>query len=277
METNHGNKLYTFIKYALVITGAVIVAIPILYILISGFKTSYEISQPLKFPANPNFDNFMKVFNNKTVMFSFINSFIITGVSVLIDVIICSIAGYSIGRSNKKIFALLYLFFLSAMMIPAVANLTSIYSIIYQLGLKDTRLGLILVEASMQIPMGILLFTGFIKTIPKELDEAASLDGCGYFRRFFQIIFPLLKPITFSYATIASIQVWNDFLMPLLILSDNHKKPITLAIYGFVNEHGADYGAIYASLIIAMIPPILFFLFSQKYLYSGITAGSVKG
>ncbi|MBC7960394.1 MAG: carbohydrate ABC transporter permease [Vallitaleaceae bacterium] len=277
MQNDIGNKIFTIIKYTLVIMGAIIVATPIVYIIIAGFKTSYEISQPLAFPAHPNFENFLKVINNKTVMYSFVNSIMITCGAVFIDVIICSIAGYSIGRSNKKLLAFIYLFFLSAMMIPAVANLTSIYSIVFSLGLKNTRIGLILVEASLQIPMGILLFTGFIKTIPKELDEAAAIDGCGYFRSFYQIIFPLLKPITFSYAAISSISVWNDFLMPMLIISDNNKKPITLAIYGYVNEHGSDYGAIYAGLIIAMIPPILLFLFSQKYLYSGITAGAVKG
>ncbi|MDD3363133.1 MAG: carbohydrate ABC transporter permease [Hespellia sp.] len=167
--------------------------------------------------------------------------------------------------------------FLSAMMIPVVANLPAIYSIILKFNLKDTRTSLILIYAATQIPMGILLMTGFIKGIPVELDEAAIIDGCGYLKRFRCIIFPLLKPVVVTYALTSLVTVWNDFLMPLMMISSEDKKPITLAVYSFVNEHQTDYGAIFAMLVIAMVPPILLFITLQKHFYEGLSAGAVKG
>jgi raffinose/stachyose/melibiose transport system permease protein len=125
--------------------------------------------------------------------------------------------------------------------------------------------------------MGILLYTGFIKNIPKELDEAATIDGCNYFQKFWLIIFPLLKPVTITYAVISSITVWNDFLIPMLFLRSQYKKTITLAVYSYSSAHGTEWGAIYAMLTIAIIPLIIFFIFTQKYFYKGLTAGALKG
>lgn len=264
-------------KYIYLFIGAVVVAIPLFYILLSGFKTTYEINSVLSFPSSFYIKNFLTVFESKMVMFSFVNSLIITCAAFIVDFSLCSIAAYPISRRNEKIFRFIYLYFLSAMMIPAVANLASLFTIIKNLGLKDTRTGLVLVFAAMQIPMGILLYASFIKTIPRALEEAAIIDGCGYLRRFVSVIFPLLKPVTITYAIVSSIAIWNDFLIPMVLLSDKWKKPITLAVYSFVNEHQSDFGPIYAALIIAIIPPILLFIFSQKYFYSGITAGSIKG
>lgn len=269
--------VFNIFKYMIVGLLALIILIPIINILLCGFKTTYEINQPLSMPSSLNFDNYIKVLTNENVMIGILNSLIITLGAVAICVILCSLASYSLARTKGKLYVLIYFLFVSAMMIPAVANLATIYEMIFKLGLKDTRLGLILLEAALQIPLGVLLYTGFIKNIPRELDEAAVIDGCNFFSRFFRVIFPLLKPVTFSYAALSSVAIWNDFLMPLLIISDSTKKPLTLAIYCFMYSKQNDFGAVYASLIIGMLPPILLFLFSQKYLYSGITAGSVKG
>lgn len=277
MERKSEGQIFRIFKYVFVYIGVIITLIPVIYILLSGFKTTYQINKVLTLPTGLYLDNFQKVLKNSIAMFSFINSIIITAGALAISIAFCSLASYPMGRRKEKIFKYLYLFFLSAMMIPAVANLATLYSIMNNIGLKNTRLGLILIYTALQTPMGILLYTSFIKTIPKGLDEAAVVDGCGYFKRFYLIIFPLLKPVTFTYAVISSIFVWNDFLMPLLLITDPHKKPVTLAVYGFVNEHQSDFGAIYAMLIIGMIPPVLLFLFNQKYFYKGITMGAIKG
>jgi raffinose/stachyose/melibiose transport system permease protein len=268
---------FSVFKYALVglLTAAIVV--PLAYILISGFKTSSEISRPLQAPTGLYLGNFDKVFHNHMMQTGIINSIVITFSAIAICIVLCSLAAYPLSRMKSRVFTIIYFVFLSAMMIPAAANLTSIYGMMNSLGLRNTLFGLIFLEAALQIPMGILLYSGFIKNIPRELDEAAMIDGCGYFRRFFSIIFPLLKPVTFSFASLSAIYVWNDFLMPMLVVSENDKKPITLAVYSFVGENMADYGAIYAAMIIAVIPPLVFFLVSQKYLYSGVTAGAVKG
>jgi raffinose/stachyose/melibiose transport system permease protein len=278
MERKESNfHLSTVLKYLIVYIGVIIIIIPIINILMSGFKTTGEINRVLSFPSSLYLGNFKNVLSSSYVRGSFINSAVITTVTILLNVILCSLAAYSLGRRKEKLFSLLYYFFLSAMMIPAVVNLSTLYSIVINLGLKDTRTALVLIYSAAQIPMGILLYTGFIKTLPRQLDEAAKIDGCNYLQTFFKVITPLLKPVTASYAVITVIYVWNDFLMPLMIISSQKKKTLTLAVYSFVSEHAADYGAIYAMLIVAMIPPILLFLASQKYFYRGITMGAVKG
>lgn len=270
-------RLLAALKYVVVYIGVLIVMIPIINIFMSGFKTTGEINRVLSFPSSLYLGNYKSVFTSSYVMGSFINSSIITSATILVDIILCSLAAYSLARRREKLFSLLYYFFLSAMMIPAVVNLSTLYSIVLTLGLKDTRTALVLIYAALQAPMGILLYTGFIKTLPRQLDEAAKIDGCNYLQTFFSIITPLLKPVTASYAVISVIFVWNDFLMPLMLINSQEKKTLTLAVYSFVSEHAADYGAIYAMLIVAMIPPIILFLSSQKYFYKGITMGAVKG
>lgn len=276
-KTKVNFQLSKLLKYIVVYTGVIIIMIPIVNIFLAGFKTTGEINRVLSFPSSFYLENYKKVFTSSYVMGSFLNSTIITTATILLNVALCSLAAYSLARRKEKVFSFLYYFFLSAMMIPAVANLSTLYSIVITIGLKDTRLALILIYSALQVPMGILLYTGFIKTLPKQLDEAAKIDGCNYMQTFIKVITPLLKPVTASYAVITVIFVWNDFLMPLMIINSQEKKPLTLAVYSFVSEHAADYGAIYAMLIVAMIPPIALFIASQKYFYKGITMGAVKG
>lgn len=277
MGRRQGNPLIQIAKYGFVYFLACIVVMPLLQILLSGFKTAAEVNQTVSLPHGLYLGNYLKVFSSNLAVQSFFNSTVISVVTIVLDILICSSAAYSLARNQEKIFGFVYLFFVSAMMIPAVANLASLYTIIFKLGLKDTRTALILIYAANQIPLGILLFTGFIKTIPRQLDEAAVIDGCNYWQKFYRIIFPLLKPVTTTFAITSLVFIWNDFLMPLMILHSEAKKTITLAVYSFVNQYQSDYGAIYAMLIVAVFPPALLFLLTQKYFYQGITSGAVKG
>lgn len=277
MKGKNSSFILSVLKYIFVYVGVIIILIPIVNILISGFKTTEEINRVISLPSRLYFGNYVKVLSDPYAVVSFVNSIIITSVTLSICILFCSLAAYPLSRRREKVFGFLYIFFLSAMMIPAVANLSTLYSIFLSLGLKNTRTALILINSSLQIPMGILLYTGFIKSIPRELDEAAIIDGSNYLQRFFKVIFPLLKPVTIAYVVISSITVWNDFLMPLLLISTPEKRPVTLAVYSYVSEHVADFGAIYAMLTIAIIPPVIFFLSTQKHFYRGITVGAVKG
>lgn len=277
MKTTKTKFAPTFGKYLFTYLCAVLILIPIVYMILSAFKNPSEVNKIVSLPSGFYLENFKTVLENDVAIKSFGNSIIIAVFTIAIDIIVCSLASYAIARRKEKVFSFLYLLFLSAMMIPAVANLPAIYSIILKLGLKDTRTSLILIYASTQIPMGILLMTGFVKGIPRELDEAAIIDGCGYVKRFRSVIFPLLKPVLVTYALTSLVYVWNDFLMPLMMISSEEKKPITLAVYSFVNEHQSDYGAIFAMLVVAMLPPIILFAALQKHFYEGLSAGAVKG
>lgn len=270
-------KTIPVLKYVFIYLIALLIILPILYMFLSSFKNPGEVNKMVSLPSGFYLENYKAVFQNDTAVRSFANSGIISVFTIAIDILLCALASYALARRKEKYFSFLYLLFLSAMMIPVVANLPSIYSIILKFGLKDTKTALVLIYAATQIPMGILLFTGFIKGIPRELDEAAIIDGCGYLQRFFKVLFPLMKPVMVTYALTTLVYVWNDFLMPLMVISSEKKKPITLAVYSFVNEHQTNFGAIYAMLIVAVVPPILLFILLQKQFYQGGAAGAVKG
>lgn len=270
-------NVFNVLKYIFVYLVALLIILPILYMFLSSFKNPGEVNKMVSLPSGFYLENYKAVFQNDTAVRSFGNSVIVSVFTIGVDIMLCSLASYAMARRKEKYFSILYMLFLSAMMIPVVANLPSIYSIIMGFGLKDTKTALVLIYSATQIPMGVLLFTGFIKGIPRELDEAAIIDGCGYMQRFFKVLFPLMKPVMVTYALTTLVYVWNDFLMPLMIISSEKKKPITLAVYSFVNEHQTNFGAIYAMLVVAVVPPILLFVLLQKQFYQGGAAGAVKG
>lgn len=264
------------LQYIFIYGLALIVLLPVVNIFISAFKTNPEIMRSTILPANWNFDNFKKVFDQKIFYTGFLNSIIITAGSLALSTVLAALASYPLARSNRKFYTFLYLFFMSANMIPSVSNLIPLYSILRSLNLINTRLGMILIYAS-GLSMGILLFTSFYKTIPKELEEAAEIDGCTYLQRFFKVLFPLLKPISITYVMVNILGIWNDFLLPQVFLADRDKQPITLAVYTFSNEYGSDWGAIFALMSMAVLVPMILFITNQKYFFEGMTVGAVKG
>ncbi|MEN6312892.1 MAG: carbohydrate ABC transporter permease [Clostridiaceae bacterium] len=267
----------TVLKYLYIYILAVLVTIPIINVALCAFKTNEEINRVISLPSSFYLDNFVTVFQNKNAMWGILNSLIITAASLLIVVILSSIASYGIARRREAVFGFIFLYFLSAMMIPAVVNTVSLYTLLNRLDMIDKRTGLILIYSAQSIPMGVLMYAGFIKTVPRELDEAAIIDGCGYIRRFLKVILPLLKPTITAQVVISSLSIWNDFFLPLLFIRDSTKKPLTLAVYTFTSEHSADWGGIYAMLVVAILPPVIIFLSGQKYFYQGISTGALKG
>lgn len=270
-------NLVNIFKYIFMYIFAIFMIFPIFNVIISSFKTNDEINRVVFLPDKFNIKNYVEVFKSKAAILGFTNSIYIVLITMIISVFLCSLAGYALGRRKEKFYSFLYFFFLSAMMIPVASNMVSVYTLVDRLGLMDTRIALILIYTAASIPMGILLYTGFVKTIPKELDEAAAIDGCGYFTRYRLIIFPLLKQVAITQVIVSSLSVWNDFFMPLLLIRSDSKKTLPLAVYSFNFEHESNYGAIFAMLTVAIVPPILFFLFTQKHFYKGISAGAVKG
>lgn len=254
----------------------VLVLFPIGYIVLSSFKTNAEINRVLSLPASPSFANYQKVFESPLFASGTINSFVITVSSLVIGVAVSSLAGYAIGRQRGRLFVFIYGLFVMSLMIPAGANLSTIYVLIKNLGLLNSQLGLILIYAAGVVPFGVLLYAGFIKTIPLELDEAATIDGCGYFARFRIIILPLLRPAIVTHVVLSAVGIWNDFLMPFLLITSDDRKTLPLAVFAFQSNRVTDYGPIFAMLTLAVIPPTLLFLFTQRYFYNSV-AGAVKG
>lgn len=266
-----------FFMYLVLTLFCIILLFPIANAVVSSFKTNAEINRVALFPSSFSFANYAKVVKTPIVWTGFLNSAIVVLSTMALSVVLASFAGYGIARRTEKRFTAFYFLFLSAMMIPTAANMSALYDLVRKLGLLDTRLGLILIYTAGAMPMGVMLYTGFLKSIPKELDESATIDGCSYMQRFFVVILPLLKPIIVTQIITSCISVWNDFFTPLLLIRSAEKKTISVAIYAFSGENFSDWGAIFALLVLAMIPPVLLFILCQKHFYQGITTGAVKG
>lgn len=274
MNIRNTSSNWQLLAYIAVYIAALIVLLPMVYILFESFR---DVSGGGHFLFTLTLDNFQRAIESGLLVTGFVNSIIVTVIALIIAVLAASLAGYVIARRTESIFLVAYLVFLSSLMIPTAVNLVSLYALMKSLGLINTRTGLILLYAAGAVPFGVLLYVGFMRSIPRELDEAAIIDGCGLFRRYWSVILPLLKPAMITHAVLASLSIWNDFLTPSLLISDNTRKPFTLALYAFTNVRGADYSAIYAALVLAVLPPIIFFLAMQRYFYTGIIAGAVKG
>ncbi len=272
---NRPFSVAALLRYAIVYLACALVLIPIAYVVMSSFKTNEEINRVLSLPAALNLSNYEKVAQNPLVSSGLFNSLFITITSMTIAVTVSALAGYAIGRSRTRLFLAAYLFFLSSLMIPNVANMASLYTMMKGLGLLNTRTGLILIYTASAVPFGVLLYSGFIRSIPAELDEAAMIDGCGFFRRFWFVVLPLMRPAIITHVAFSASGVWNDFFMPFLFITSDDKKPLPLAVYTFQGNNVTDYGSIFAMLVLAVIPLIAFFLVTQRYFYNSI-AGAVK-
>jgi len=256
---------------------SLIVLFPIIYTLISCFKTKTEINNPLSLPTSLYLMNFSVAWTKSNFPLLFLNSAMVAVLSVSIIVLIGSIASYPLGRKKTKGFRIVYFLFLSGMMIPFQSGMIPLYGLIRVLNLMNTQFVLILVGVVGAIPITVLVYTGFITTIPKELEEASKIDGCSYVGIFFRIIFPLLKPATSSVIILTTMPIWNDFMSPLLFISDAKRRTIPVGVYMFMGDRSSDFGPIFAITVMALIVPVILFLNLQKYFYKGITAGAVKG
>ncbi|MCR5255462.1 MAG: carbohydrate ABC transporter permease [Acetatifactor sp.] len=228
----------------------------------------------LGLPSVWRWDNYETVIKAGSVLRAFFNGLIVSGGSVLIVLAFSSIAAFVISRSTSKWAKGAYYTFLCGLVIPVAFVPT--YLILDTLKLFNTYMGLILVSATYGLPMSIFLYTGFVKTIPRELDEAAFLDGCPPLKMVFEIIFPLLKPITITLFIFNFVGCWNDIQVPLYF-SNTAKWNLPLTVYNFYGTYGSSWNLVFADIVMTVLPLLVLYLVCQKYIIAGMTAGAVKG
>ncbi|HOJ64061.1 MAG TPA: carbohydrate ABC transporter permease [Spirochaetota bacterium] len=230
-----------------------------------------------------NFGNTPVRINNKiiknfvTFPRVFFNTLIITVFSVVGIVITSAMAAYALVRNEYRLSWIIFLLFTFSMVVPFQSIMVPLVETAKGLGLNNTLWGLILIYIGLGSPMAIFMYHGFIKAIPKELEESAAIDGAGPFTIFFRIVFPLLTPITATIVILNVLWIWNDFLLPLIILQSKELRTIQLAQYSFFGAYSKEYGLALASLVTSAAPIIIFYLIMQKYIIKGITSGAVKG
>ena len=247
---------------------------PLWMVLVNSFKDKKEASMfGISLPGEWLVSNYGVVIEEAGVMKAFANSMILSVGSVLL-ILICSVmAAFVIARSKSRISNIVFYTFLCGLIIPVAFIPT--YLVLDTLHLLDTYIGLILVSATYGLPMSIFLYVGFMKTIPRELDEAAILDGCSPLRMLFKVIAPLLKPVSVTIVIFNFVGAWNGIQVPLYFATSD-KWGLPLTVYNFYGAHASSWNLIFSDIIITVLPLLILYIFGQKYIISGMTAGAVK-
>ncbi len=269
----------TALEIAALAVALVIFIVPFLFMFLTAVK-SEEQAADLSFawPTSwPVLDNLREVFSARDFMLvtAFKNSIILTVVSIAILVVLCAMVGFVLQRRPGKLANFVNLLVLSGLIIPP-AVVPTIW-VLQSIGLYKTLPGLILVEVAFGMSFCVLLFRAFVAAIPRELDEAAIVDGCSGLSLFFRVIFPLLRPVTITVILVQSVAIFNDFVNPLYFLPGDENATVQLTLYNFLSQFSTQYNLLFTNIILVTIPPLIMFIFFNRKIVEGMAAGSVKG
>lgn len=265
----------------LLIMGCFTIFFPLYMAVIIAFKKPSEMTNDimgaLSFPSSWSFDNFAEAMRVTDFWNSLGNSLLITALTVIIAILVHSLAGYAIGRNmgNSKFYKFAYLYIVSGMFVPFAILMMPLVKQTSQMGIGN-RAGVIILYVVFYMPMNLLLYSGYLKNIPLALEEAARVDGAGTWKTYWSIIFPVMKPMHATVAVLTALGTWNDVMTPLVIMSGTGKNTLPLAQLNFQTQFGTNYNLAFASYLLAMIPILLFYLFCQKQILNGVVNGAVK-
>lgn len=262
-----------------VISVMLIVIAPFYISIVYALRDGADISgNRLEWPSNPTLENFARVITeNEQFITGYKNSILTTIPSVLILMIITSMAAYVLARFSGKLYRLLYLLFISGILIPIQCIMLPLYLNFFDLGLTNSNLGFVIARTGLQIPISILVVTSFVKTVPLDLEEAAEIDGCGRFSTFWRIVFPLMKPVNATQLVLNTLFIWNDYTTAVILLRKTESRTLILAQMAYFNEYTSELNLAFAFFILAMLPILVLYFCMQKYIVSGIMMGAVKG
>ena len=271
-------KPSTFVLFAVTVILGFLFLYPVFFALMSAFKSNGDIlKSPISFPKSLYIQNFKDLFAQSDFMTAIIHSLFLTVVSEVLIVFIVPMAAYGIERRQSRATALTYTYFLAGMMIPFHLYMFPLFKEMKMLHLFGNMAGPIVSYIAGSIAFGTLLYCSFLKGIPLEIEEAAMIDGCTPFQTFWKVTFPLLGPCTGSMVILNGLGIWNDYLMPYLVLPSGKAKTITVEIAGFVGQYTARWDIVFAGTVISIVPALVIFCMFQKYFVKGITAGAAKG
>lgn len=262
-----------------VLASVLIFWIPLYFVLVNAMKDARGASlRSMAWPTtNYLWSNIKDVIQARDYMLinAFVNSTMLTLFSIILLLLVCSMAGFVLHRRADRATPWISFLVLAGLIIPP-AIVPTIW-VLVKLHLFKTLLGIIMVEVALGFPFGVLLYRGFMGTIPREIDEASVVDGCGGFRLFFQIILPLLKPVNATIIVTSSVGIFNDFTNPLYFFPGAQNATVQLTLYNFMSQFISQYNLLYTNILLITIPPLVLFLFFNKKIVAGITAGAVKG
>jgi raffinose/stachyose/melibiose transport system permease protein len=266
-----------FFKMGLALFFLVLMVFPFGLVLINAFKSRMEIIQnPLALPVSLSLDNFVIAWKTMDYHVVLGNTIYITAVSQVVLIVFSAMLAYMLVRWNWKINKIIFFVLVCAMIIPFQSLMIPFVSIFGKLGMMNSRTAMVFFYLGFGMPMTTFMYHGFIKGISKEMEEAALIDGCSYFACFWRIVFPNLKPITITILIINILWIWNDFLLPSLVLIKENTRTIPLSTFYFFGEYTAELGLAMAALIMGVLPVMAVYLFLQKHIVAGVMDGAIK-
>jgi len=273
----HKAKIFKILMNIAGILLSLIVLIPFYFVLINAFKSkadaadmSLSISKHLE-----GFNNFETVLKEGNILNAMLNSTVVTCASVILIIILSAMIGFIIERRRSKLSSIINTLIFIGIVVPV--SIVPIYKLLQIFNMVSTFHGVILLYTATGIPMSVLIYKGFYKTIPRELDEAGIIDGCSNIRLFFSIIFPLLKTVTITVLVIQFLSVWNDLQFVLYFLNTSKRFTLPLTIYFFTSQYNSSWNLVFADVVIIALPVVILYAIAQKYIIAGMTSGAIKG
>jgi len=255
---------------------SIAMAFPVYLVVVNAMKTKVQASaMGVEFPTSLEWANFATVIDKGKLLTSFLNSMLYAVGSTALSTVAAAMAAFVLSRARTPVRRFLYFFIILGIALPI--NFVTLTAIMQATHLINTKPGIIILYAATQIPFAVFLIYGFIASIPRELDEAAIIDGCSPFQLFFIVVLPLLKPVLVTAAILNFLGVWGDFLFPLYYLNSSAHWPMTLAVYNFFGQYQQSWNLVSADILLTIIPVLVVYLLGQRFILSGLTSGSVKG
>ncbi len=272
-----GRRVVLALALAAMSVYTILIFYPLFNMIVSSFKTTREIFQnPFALPAQPVLDNYRVVWVEKGFGRYFVNSLLVTLVAMVFVVLLGSMGAYGVSRYTYRLRTLVYMLFLSGIMLPLKAAIIPLFILIKRLGLMDTRLSITLIFLAMGLPSTVFILSGFMKSIPMDLEYAARIDGCGDWSIYRRIIMPVTAPAVALVTIYNAVPLWNDFFFPLVFLQSDRLKTLPVGLSSFFGQHSTNWSLLFTGLSIAILPMLGLYLFMSRYFIRGMTAGAIK-
>jgi raffinose/stachyose/melibiose transport system permease protein len=266
------------VSYAITLGVAATIVVPLVYTVIGGLRTTGELrADPIGLPADWYPATYLEILQDDRFWDELANSLVIALAATFLTVALSALAAFVFARLAFRGRELLFTLFVLGLLFPSAVAILPLYILVRQLHLLDNPLGVILPQAAFGLPLSIVILRPFFRSIPRELEDAARIDGCGTFGFFWRVLLPLSRPALATVSVLAVVASWNQFLLPLLVLGDADQWTLPLGVMNFSTQYSRDIGAILAYSTLAMIPALLFYIVAERQLVRGLTSGAVKG
>jgi raffinose/stachyose/melibiose transport system permease protein len=269
--------IHLILKYVLIIALLAVFMVPFYLMVINSFKTTQQfVDSPFALPASISLKNYVAAFEKMNFVKAFTNSLLIMTVSVVLIIFSSSMAAYFLVRSKWRSTKIIFAILVASMIVPFQAVMIPLVSIYGRLNLMNSKWVLMFMYMGFGQAFAIFIFHGFIKNIPLEMEEAALIDGCNRMQSFFKIVFPLLKPVIITVLILDVLWIWNDYLLPSLVLLSPGERTLPLSTYNFFTSYSVDFAPLMAGIVLTILPVLVVYLFAQKQIVKGVVQGAIK-